>query len=145
MQLNLFAVAISSLAFSTEALTLPSQDSNELQNAMPGNLLAEAHSYAEDDYDEDDYDYGFAETYEEDEDMDDDSQLFAQAYAAAFGDEELENMLAQADADEGFLGNIGDQNISAVDTCTAFTSEWECIASPEGCIYRDTAHECTKL
>ncbi len=73
MQLNLFAVAISSLAFSTEALTLPSQDSNELQNAMPGNLLAEAHSYAEDDYDEDDYDYGFAETYEEDEDMDDDS------------------------------------------------------------------------
>ena len=45
---------------------------------------------------------------------------------------------------EGFLGNIGNQGISAVDPCTAFAASWECVSSPAGCFYRDTAHECTK-
>ncbi len=161
MQLKLFAVAVSSLAI-TQAASLPNNSIAEVTDDLPPNLLAEAHADAESDYSDDDMD-DFAETYADEDheapsflsesradaefsepvDKYADPDLYAQAYAAAFGDEEAAAMLAQTE--EGFLGNIGDQAISAVDSCTAFTSAWECVSSPVGCIYRDTAHECTKL
>ena len=166
MQLKMFSVAAASLAMSAQALTLPKQqDDSALAVAMPPNLLAE--SYAEDidsDFDEDYQDFGLAQSYADDdlddemflgqidaEDKYDHSDFYAQAYASAFGDEEAEQMLAEqaeqmlAQAQEGFLGNIGDQAISSVDACQVFDSAWECVSSPQGCIYRDTAHECTKL
>ena len=51
---------------------------------------------------------------------------------------------ASAATNDGFLGNIGDQGISTADPCIVFDNHWECVSSPAGCMYRDTAHECTK-
>ena len=78
MQLKFFAVAISSLAIGVNTSALPTQGSSSSLRSNPSppeNILAEAHSYAD------------ADIEEVENDKYDHSDFYAQAYAAAFGDE----------------------------------------------------------
>ena len=132
MLFKFFTVASTSFVFNASALTLGARSKNlamtpvEMED-LPDliNLLAQAHAEAVVDADVQALTYADTEV---------DSETLARALA------EIET-----GADEGFLGNIGDQGISAVDQCTAYSSAWECNSSPAGCMYRDTAHECTKI
>ncbi len=57
----------------------------------------------------------------------------------------LAETTSQAESTDGYLGNVGDQGIAAIDPCVKIPSPWECNSSPYGCMYRDTAFECVKL
>ncbi len=49
-----------------------------------------------------------------------------------------------AAAQDGFSGYNRD-GVTGVDPCIKIAAAWECNIAPEGCIFRDTAHECVKL
>ncbi len=118
MQLKFFAVSVFSLAIGVNSSALPRQVSASRHNpSPPENILAEAHSYVDADIEE----------IENEDDKYDHSDFYAQAYAAAFGDDTDASILAESEAAAG---------------CTALTSSWSCVSSPIGCVYKD--QECVK-